>query len=665
MKDRKRAAMKKPDYSYQKNLVTKAFKDLMDNRHVILAACPGAGKTRMAIKLADKYKKKFPKSKILILTHGQVLLREQWADVMDEHCSYNTLVVTPGTADFEIEAADILIAIPQTLRFRDMSKYKIDFLICDEAHHWYLSEAVQDMMLMVKPKHELLLTGSPSPYLGDPKWSVLGITVQELLEYGVLTDPVIELAEANYQHTSKSYLHNMNLKADAELSTEHTLQTLDGILSKFINRLSSDSRATPDGWVDSDLLKLHKTMIVCHTQAQAKDVASYFKAKKVPYALSISFENDGVEALAKFKGDPKCNLFIVVNRGTLGFDYDKLANLIDMSGTLNVNRLFQMLCRVVRPDKDSPKQTKLFVKVCSTEMAKLTHFVMSYVVSLSDPEYYFSYKTKVAKRTKIPVTPEFLQSLEEDEYDEETDLLSPTKKKRFPRLPKLNTFNDIKSIRTGEIRSFAYTDFETVRRKIDSPSQNIWNESTAMKVAKECESRKDLERKYPGAYSWFWRKKKLHLLTELYGKNNRTSWSAEKIKAIAKGCKDRAEFRQKYAAAYNWLARNQRLDIYRALPAPKRSTQFTVDGVLEMARQYKTLNEFRTANYGAYSFLRREKKMYLLKSLYSVKADWTVERALRAASRCETPEQFKHTYFGAYTYLASGNLLPLLERVYE
>jgi superfamily II DNA or RNA helicase len=377
---------KKPDYSYQDALVDRAYHELMLGNPTLLAACPGAGKTRMAIRIADRFKRKSPKSKILILTHGQTLLREQWGDVLEKHSSYNMAIVTPGIADFEIARADILVAIPQTLQFIKIDNWSIDLLIVDEAHHWYLSDAVQKGIVEVlKPNHTLLLTGSPSPYVGDPKWSIMGITVQELLEYGVLTDPVIELVESAYHFTMRDYRHNMNLKPDTAMGTDETDKTLDSILQSMIKKLVSADRISPEdyAWDNSwprTLNKLSKTMFVCHTQSQAKDVAAYFDQRGVSYSLSISFENDGMDALTKFKTDKDCNVFIVVNRGTIGFDFDKLYNVVDMSATLNVNRLFQMLCRVVRRDMDNPDGKKLFIKVTSPEVKELTHFVMSFVV---------------------------------------------------------------------------------------------------------------------------------------------------------------------------------------------------------------------------------------------------------------------------------------------
>ena len=42
---------------------------------------------------------------------------------------------------------------------------------------------------------------------------------------------------------------------------------------------------------------------------------------------------------------------IVVGRGILGFNFEQLVNVVDMTGSQNIDRIFQLMARVVRTSK--------------------------------------------------------------------------------------------------------------------------------------------------------------------------------------------------------------------------------------------------------------------------------------------------------------------------
>ena len=67
-----------PHYSYQKDLIRVCYQNLMDNKKTVLAASCGAGKTRMSVEIIKKFIHDFPNKRVLILTHGQSLLRTQY-----------------------------------------------------------------------------------------------------------------------------------------------------------------------------------------------------------------------------------------------------------------------------------------------------------------------------------------------------------------------------------------------------------------------------------------------------------------------------------------------------------------------------------------------------------------------------------------------------------
>jgi hypothetical protein len=97
-------------------------------------------------------------------------------------------------------------------------------------------------------------------------------------------------------------------------------------------------------------------------------------------------------------------LLIVVNRAQLGFDFSELFNFVDMTGSRNPDRIFQMFCRVVRSSKDEPSHNKLFVKVLSRAFSEIqVRAFMSGVLSLSTQENFEKWNGKGFSLLDIPV----------------------------------------------------------------------------------------------------------------------------------------------------------------------------------------------------------------------------------------------------------------------
>ena len=80
--DKEGEQMKKVSYEYQIPLINEVHERFKTEDRVVLAATPGAGKTNMAIQIANQIVIANPQAKVVVLTHGQVLIREQWVDRM-------------------------------------------------------------------------------------------------------------------------------------------------------------------------------------------------------------------------------------------------------------------------------------------------------------------------------------------------------------------------------------------------------------------------------------------------------------------------------------------------------------------------------------------------------------------------------------------------------
>jgi len=544
----------KPDYSYQTILVDKAVKELSRSGKVVLAAAPGAGKTQMALQTIERLRKKNKNLKTLIFTHGQILLRDQWANVLAGQTDFERrgIVTSASKAGDLFKEKNVLLSIPQTLVNANVGE--VDLLIVDEAHQRYLQGQIQSLLETLNPKHQLLLTGTPSVFLANPdEWRTVGITVEELLAHGVAVDPTIEIVQTDYEYRLGNYDSNsMQLRPGDTLSTEKTKSSLDHIFPQLIRKLASDqdpaafdwSKKPPKDWA-AMCQDLRKTMVVCNNQRQALDVAHYFKEHGVRSAVSIWSTGSGTQEMNAFMNDKDIPLFIVVNRGTLGFNYEELFNIIDLGGSLNINRLFQQICRVIRPSKENPKQKKIYIKATNRELAELTYFIMSFTVALAMPEYYYTYTSNYETR-KIPVDIVFYQRL--GDYVRLKQSAGP---KDFPDLPRLLTFKDLIRHKKENLASIGYTDFRTVLGMLKGNMREQWTLEKAFALAKECSSRTQFMTEHRSAYWYLARMGKLDILAAIFGE--RMLWDEEKVRDAARKYQSLTEFRAAQPSAYNWL----------------------------------------------------------------------------------------------------------------
>lgn len=581
----------KRDYSYQPPIISKTFDNLLISSQALLAACPGAGKTRMAIEIIRKYKKRYPKSRVLVLTHGQLMLRDQWLDVISEHApDLKPIVHAKSSEDLGLQLKEgVVLAIPQSLwNCFYSTKDNIDLLIIDEAHHFAEAQTSRETIAKLKPKHQLRLTGTPSLYVDREDWKVEGITVNTLLGYGVLTDPRIELAKSYYKYGMEDYQANLSMGHGMKLAPQKTKATMAGILKKLGPRINE------------------KTMFISYSQEEAKNIHAFLTKEKINALISVSDLTNGSDELVAFKKDPKVKALVVVNRGTLGFDFEELSTIVDLSATLNVNRLFQMLCRVVRLNSKNPKQEKLFLKVCPESMSFITHYIMSFVVALSQDEYYFTYKTKNTKNSTVPVSIEFLERVKEliKERRRGRDVSDRIK---IASLPKLDTFKALgEKIKLG-VQSYAVTSFNIVR-ELTFKRKNDMTYEQCIELAKASGGRYLFKQKHINHYKFLQNRGLLTDLDDIYPPKIKTDWTLEGVLALAKTFKSKSLFREAHHGAFKWLKKNGHMDKLLKLDFERggyKRIRWTREAALAEVKKLKNKKNIHDNRPGLYSYLRR------------------------------------------------------------
>ena len=371
----------------------------LNNNKVILAVAPNGGKTEISIDVLEKLLVSKPKYRALILTHSTNVLKNNYTERLDNiktNLSYST------TFD---KTCQIHICLPNS---ENKIKGEYAFLIVDEAHENYLAKRIQRIIEKIKPKKQLLLTGTPSRFIKEGGWTLYTIAANEIpKEYFAKLQ--VELVVSNY-NWAKNLNNYLDVKKEYIFQKNDTKNTLESILLKLIDRLKKG--LAPEEFNNPSFLtkvkswaytykKLGKTLIVCRSISQANDVNSILIENGVNSAVSNSETDLDSLEIQNFKNN-MYNVLVVVDRARLGYSDDDLYNIIDMSGTHNPNIIYQIFSRVLR---GTPDMQKYYLKVTTQEygMMDYTHACVSAALMLTDNKYLSTFNGNNFNGINIPV----------------------------------------------------------------------------------------------------------------------------------------------------------------------------------------------------------------------------------------------------------------------
>jgi superfamily II DNA or RNA helicase len=365
---------------------------------VVLASSPSSGKTLMALTFASIHP-----GKILVLTHGQNVILDMWKNAMiDEGVSQET-------------QDRITLGLPQSISRRAQVQY--DYIIIDEAHEFYFAKMVQDIIKKQKKAKLLLLTGTPSKFvkanseaIGKHKIPIVAIPGIELVMQGYMSDLYMSVVRSHADITDKDRNADNDLK---ESAAEKLVATVDEdmgeLLEAMLKRLRSinPTKKRPllsrmDKWSHA-IGSLDKTMISCASIKQAEKVTAYLQSNNVNVVLSHSENDKDSDNVARFVSDPTVLVLVVVNRAILGFNLPSLVNVVDMTGSHNPDRIYQLFARVMRKHEGSHKY---FFKVSSKLQVELTKLYVQAALMLLTKDFLTRYNGKNLKRMEILVKKE-------------------------------------------------------------------------------------------------------------------------------------------------------------------------------------------------------------------------------------------------------------------
>lgn len=396
-------------YKFQAGLLKKVEKEFKQSNTVILAACVASGKTTMANAYIKRNRREF--KKILVLAHGQDVLRTQFGEVAQRF--HKDVYICggkkrkEGLVDFSSvkdNETGIFVTLPQTIH-RIESLGHFDLVVVDEAHEFYPAPMVQNILRRLSPDiKQLLLSATPfrlrkETTEGSREFVLPEVKfyLEQALELDVISNVYVETLVSAYDYDLKDINNKHNLKKETKFSKKDVESTLDLVLTELFGRLSH--RKT---WQSSSsfLSRLDKTMLVCSGIHHANQVANYCSKHKIPHIISHSEEEIERDKLEQFKTDAKINFLIVVYRCRLGYDMPELVNTVDMSGTLNPTLIYQISGRLTRNHPKSKK--KRFFKMTPHRLHHYTHAVTCVALSMGFPGYFDFYMESDLLGIKLP-----------------------------------------------------------------------------------------------------------------------------------------------------------------------------------------------------------------------------------------------------------------------
>jgi superfamily II DNA or RNA helicase len=340
---------------------------------LVLAMCPSSGKTETVIYYINELIKKNKHLKVLILPHSTNVLLNNFYDRLEQR----NVCFTYSTDTSK--KTNVHVILPQsTSKIKD----KYDVVIIDEAHENYFAKTVQNIIKKTSPKKQILLTGTPYKFIGKDDFKIHFLALNEL-DKNTIPKLRVDIIESYYDWNG-NYNYNNEIKKQFNFKDSDTKKSIEKTFKFITNRSGSNS--------------ISKTLIVCNNINQSKSVKSYLDSIGLFSVISNS-ENDTKSELVQGFKHNKINILIVVNRARLGYDDTDLINLIDMSGTLNPNLIYQMMARVLRGSNDSQKY---YIRLTSKKDDLLNSEIStSLALMLTDKKYISTFNGKDFSSKKI------------------------------------------------------------------------------------------------------------------------------------------------------------------------------------------------------------------------------------------------------------------------
>ena len=551
---------------------------------IVLGAGTSSGKTVMAIlKLIMFYLNPKNKNKqCLVIPAFQEILRDNFVEQLKEiRIMYGVLpftykIVKGKNSKKEIKEAmdngvNVIICLPTTINNNaNIFKNKIEWLYFDEAQYFYLAKMCKDMVKTIKPKYQLLMTGSVAKYNADSNNYIMKyVPVSELYRLGLISNPRIELVQSSYDLKDTDYKSMFgSLKEGKTNSIAKNIQSLHSVAKEMVLTLKNRfPNLVTNKYYGKRAIRIFgdidKTIMICHSIPQAQCFYKIlYKELKGKVLISHSkTEKEDWDNFAKFKKDDT-KLLIVVNQGRIGYSMKELFNIVDFSMSKDFEIIQQIVGRLLRISDLQPNKQKIYYKVSTVDLAKWYEYVMRCVMCLMHLEWYSTY-TGNKKQFKFPY---MVRNL--NQPSNKTKSNSKTKSNNKFKISEefpldLDYVNYVEQNMKSEFATYAWWNLEDVLKKefnkrIIKGKVSDWDYASAKKEAKKYKSIGDVQRNSSSLYQWVIQN---NLRDEIFSHCFlRTQWTEDRIMEEALKHNKKVDFQKAPNTAYKAAKRLGILD---------------------------------------------------------------------------------------------------------
>lgn len=581
---------------------------------LVLAMCPSSGKTETIIYHLNEQHKINPNIRVLILPHStNVLLNNFYErlDLRNVDFTYSTDIN---------DDVNVHVILPQN---HNKITGHYDLIIIDEAHENYLAKTIQGIIKKTQVQKEILLTGTPSKFIGNNDFKIHFVALSDM-DRLYIPKLRIDILESDYDW-NVNYNESGELKTDykfKEISTESSLKkTFDFIL----NRNESN--------------KIQKTIIVCRNIEQSKSVRKYLKS----IGLSCEISNSENDISSGKISDFKNNLFdilIVVNRARLGYDDIDLINLIDISGTLNPNIIYQMFARLLRGTSD---MQKYYIRLTSKNDEVFNSEISTSVALMLTHKKYIEKFNGTGFRLNDIIVPEefFTESTRTNKSRSKSIKSGGAKRKLLIETDDVISFYDkIISEKEKWVGVYKFCSVHDVLTKLDV---TILRSEYTLEMCKENASKFKTRREWiigGGKYYQYARKRDWLDECTQHMEWKISKFTKEEILKSALQYTDRGEWKKNCKKQYENCVRNKWLD--EATQHMNKVVRYTLESCVESALKYDNISEWRNENEGAYKYAHRENILPICtKHMNNHFTNHTFESCMENASSFSTKKEWR------------------------
>ena len=539
---------------------------------LVLAMCPSSGKTETIIHYIDDLYKQNENVKVLILPHStNVLLDNFYQRLESRNVSYTYSTDTSSNCN-------VHVILPQS---HSKIKDKYDVVIVDEAHENYFAKTVQNILKRTSPAKQILLTGTPYQFVDKKEFKIHFLALNDL-DSSLLPKLRFDIIESDYEWNG-NYNNLGEIKSSFVFKKENTDKTLDDTFKFIFDR--------------ENFKEVNKTLIVCKSINQSELVKSYLDNIGVCSEVSNSKNDTKSDIVNDFKQN-KIKVLIVVNRARLGYDDADLVNLIDMSGTLNPNIIYQMFARLLRGDSS---QQKHYIRLTSKNDEVLnSELSTSLALMLTDKKYIQVFNGKNFKTKHIIIKKEVFINLKKNKNFKNKDKTILKNKILAETNDIINFYKNVIVEAEKNIGLYRFCKVSEVLNQLKNYKYTLGQcKEIALKYKKRNDWKKNENSSYQFAYNKGWLDECcVNMVQRIF------KYTLKECKEFASKYKTRSEWQKNDYGSYQCANRNNWLDEC-CVNMKSFLRKHTLETCKEIAFKYKTITEWNKYHESSYITARK------------------------------------------------------------